>query len=237
MVDYAHELGPKRSSRVLEQAMRMSSAVWAETIDESQPRSIAGRVAEVDDEVLIVQVDPEQGDVGDLLAGRYYQLVMNVGENRYLAVCDLVDAESRQEAMKLVFSRPHSLQVMQRRSFARTVPNHALSVRISWQQRNEETDAPALGQICDLSISGMSVRMPDAFDSVLFVGDTVDLRFRLDANDPEFTIEAVIRHKELLRDRGDLLLGIEFVGGDENDAFRCKLSAALAAQTGMKKGS
>jgi c-di-GMP-binding flagellar brake protein YcgR len=237
MTGYAYDLGIRQSARVLEHAMRVQATVWAESIGQSEIRSFSGQISAVDKETVWVKISVKSPDLGDLVPGQYYQLVICLDENRYLTVCDLLESQGGEEGPVLVFSRPKSLQVMQRRRFARCSPGHAYPVQISWETTDEEVRTPVLGQIHDLSLHGLSVRVPDAMDSHLYIGDTVYVRFTLTVREPEYFTAAVICHKELQQESSELTVGLQFVQDRENEAFHTRLRSALIREGSLKKGT
>jgi len=236
MVGYAYELGTRQSARVLEQSARAHATVWAEIIDQSQPRAISGQIAHVNPEVLVLDVCSDRTDLCDMLPGQYFQLVINLGENRYMTVCDLLEVQPGEEGPRMILTRPQNLQIMQRRRFARRAPDKSYPVYISWEDRHDGVNTPVLGQICDLSVHGMSIRLPGKVDNLVFIGDTIYARFTLGVRDPEYFTEAVVCHKDVGPDKSNLLIGVQFIDSGEDDTFQSRLQSALMQDSRLEKG-
>ncbi len=232
MVGYAYDLGPRQTSRVIEQAVRSRANIWAETIEQAQPRGLSGCMVSCNAEVVSIQLNSTGLDAFTPIVGQYYQLLISVGDTRYLTVSDLLENQKQTDCYILIFSRPKNLQVMQRRKYHRHVPGQAFPVYISWQETEEQdkekvNHTPALGQIRDLSLHGMSVRVPDHLDNHLFIGDVVYLRFSLNVREPEYFTSATICHKEFFKDASEMIIGLQFVGIEQNSDFQARLRTAL----------
>lgn len=235
MAGYAYDLGPRQSDRIIEQSVQQRASVWAETIDQSQPRALSGFLLSCNPEILTLQVNTTGLDTYTPVAGQYYQLLITLDETRYLAVSDLLEVQKRVEGILLLFSRPKDLQVMQRRRFHRYIPGQAFSVHVSWQENpalegEKKAATPALGQIKDLSFCGMSLRMPSHLNDHLFIGDMVYLRFSLNVREPEFFTAATVCHKELRKEPAELIMGLQFVPAEQSPQFQSRLQAALTQE-------
>jgi hypothetical protein len=233
MAGYAYDLGPRQSDRIIEQSAQQHASIWAETIEQCQPRAFSGCLLACNSEIITLQLSSPSLDTYVPVTGQYYQILITLGDTRYLTVSDLLEVQKRLEGLVLVFSRPRSLQVMQRRKFHRHVPGKAFPVYISWQDNpavsgsEKANHTPALGQIKDLSIHGMSIRAPNHLNDHLFIGDTVYLRFSLSVREPEYFSSATICHKELGKNPPELIIGLQFIGPEQNPDFQSRLQAAL----------
>jgi len=239
MVGYAYDLGSRQADRVIEQAVRSRANVWAETIDQSQPRGISGYLISCNSEVITIQLNSTGLDSFTPITGQYYQILISLSETRYLTVSDLLEIQKKVDCVILVFSRPKNMQVLQRRKFHRHVPGQAFPVYLSWEENEElgkKAQTPALGQIKDLSMHGMCVRVPDHLDNHLFIGDMVYLRFSINVRDQELFTSATICHKEFFKDQAEMVLGLQFVGNEQNDDFHTRLRTALT-QDAFNKNS
>lgn len=216
--------------------MRSHATVWAETIDQSDIQSFSGQMGLVDKEALWIDVSSTQPDLSNLLPGQYYQLIISLDESRYLTVTDLLDVQGTDAGSALVFTRPKGLQVMQRRRFVRCMPGHSHPVHLSWRSVGQDKPTVVLAQISDLSLHGISVRVADAHDSSLFIGDTINVRFTLSVREPEFCTGAIICHKELTKESSELTVGLQFATSDEDDLFQSRLRVALMRDGSLKKG-
>ncbi len=233
MVGYAYDLGPRQSARIIEQSVRQRAAVWAETIEQSRPRAFSGNLFSSTPENLSLQLNLAGQDGFVPVPGQYYQILISLGETRYLTVSDLIETQKLPDGCLLVFTRPKNLQVMQRRHHHRHIPGQAFPVYISWKigdNPEKMTNTPALGQVQNLSLYGMSARLPGNLNDHLFIGDTVYLRFSLNVRDPEYFTTAAICHKELQKDQSELFIGLQFSNSEENGNFTDRLRAALTQE-------
>jgi hypothetical protein len=253
MVGFAYDLGPRQSSRVIEQSVRQKCSVWTETIEQAQPRAFVGFLIAGNSEVITLQLNGPIMDSYAPSTGQYYQLLITMGENRYLTVSDLLEVQPCTEGMMLIFTRPKNLQVMQRRHYHRYIPGQSFPVYISWTKQDHslaedeplEKDAknspppqhsPALGQMRDISQQGISIRVPDTLDHHLFIGDSVTVRFSISVQEPEFCLESMICHKDLTPAHKELILGMEFMKLDENKELMNRLHHTLSHDIITKKG-
>ncbi len=241
MVGYAYDIGPRKSQRILTQAMRQGAMVWAQTIDQIESQSLKGKLRQPEDDngVLWLELD-RPADNLDALIGRYYQLVINLSEARYLTVSDLIDVHHNQDTTILVFNRPENIQVMQRRKFHREVPETSIPVYISWQEtpanKNSGIKTPSVGKIANISRLGMSIKTSAELDRYLFVGDTIHIRFAFNVKEPELFTSAVICHKELITKSEELLLGVQFMQNNQSRDFTERLQQNLSKYKSTNKG-
>ncbi len=242
MVGYAYDIGPRKTKRILTQAMRQGATVWAQTIDPSNAQSLKGNLCESsdDDKVLLLKLGCPT-DKLDTLVGRYYQLVINLSEARYLTVSDLIDIHHEQDETILVFNRPENIQVMQRRKFHRQIPETSIPVYISWQETPANKDSglktPSVGKIANISRMGMSIKTSPELDKYLFVGDTIHIRFAFNVKEPELFTSAVICHKELVPNSEELFLGVQFISNNQSRDFSERLQQNLSKHKSTNKGA
>ncbi|NLX06772.1 MAG: PilZ domain-containing protein [Phycisphaerae bacterium] len=238
MTGYSYELGEKQSSRVLEQAVRVHSPVWAEAIDHTHLQSASGKMLKAEETVVYLKVNSETPEMDHAMPGQYYQLVISLDDQRYLTVSDLVEVQTSTEGPVMVFSRPRSIQVLQRRRYVRSVPSQSYPVYLRSETEDRNQDKPVLGQIRDISVSGMSIRLPGDADSNLFIGDVVQLRFSLSVREPEFVTRAAICHKQMDTEKAELVTGVEFVPESQDPNFQSRLRGMLLQDgTGLKRQS
>jgi c-di-GMP-binding flagellar brake protein YcgR len=237
MVSYSYELGEKQSARVLAQAVRMRSPVWAEAITQATARSVTGFLSHLDSQILQLDIQGDHATAAETLPGQYYQMVINLSDSRYMTVADLLETQEAGSSQTLIFARPASLQVLQRRRLARWMPGKAQPVYISWEGPNGQMTAPSMGQLNDLSLGGLSVRLPDTADGCLFIGERVSVRFSLSTRQAEFATWATVCHKHVDADHSEVILGMQFVPeeGDKGQDFDERLRTALQQQLSVKR--
>lgn len=241
MTGYAYDLGPRQSSRIIEQSIRQHAGVWAEPIEDIQSRTFSGYFITANPDMIAFNLTTLTPDDAMPVIGQYYQLLINLGETRYLAVSDILEAQAQKDGLMLIFTRPKCLQVMQRRHFHRHSPSQAFPVYLSWQEiaienEKDQITTPVLGQINDISMGGMSLRLPQNLDNHLFIGDTVYARFSLNVRDPEYLTSANVCHKEINRERTELVIGLQFLDNEENGDFQTRLRNSLMQTIVSKKG-
>ena len=119
-------------------------------------------MVELDSDIIVLAISSEQPELNHALPGAYHQLVVSIGEERYLAVCDLLEVQNRREGPVMILIRPSLLHVMQRRRCARWVPGKIYPVHVSWQDSEGQATPSEPGQLQDLSFHGMAIRMADS---------------------------------------------------------------------------
>ncbi len=242
MVGYAYDIGPRKSQRILAQAIRQGAMVWAQTIDQTNSQAVKGRLceAENDSDAIWIELDVPVYNL-ETMIGRYYQLIINLTEARYLTVSDLIDIHQSSDKTIFIFTRPENIQVMQRRRFRREVPESSIPVYISWQEtsanHNSEIKTPAVGKIANISRLGMSIKTNAELDKYLFVGDTIHIRFAFSVKEPELFTSAVICHKELLTKAEELLMGVQFMQNNQSRDFTERLQQNLSKYKSTNKGA
>jgi len=244
MAGYAYELGQHKSSRLIEQASRLKAIVWAETLEQSQPRSFSGILVKTDKETIHLQMNQPAIEGKSPVVGQYYQLIISIHESRYLAVCDLKEVQTEDRTILLIFSRPVTLQVMQRRHFHRIIPSQSIPAYISWQAtedgpgevKQDDVKTPVLGQVRNLSQYGMSIQVPSNLDMHLFIGDTVYVRFSMNVREPEYFTSATVCYKELNTEKSELIIGLQFSDMEENGEFHTRLRDVINQNIDTKRG-
>lgn len=237
MVSYSYELGEKQSARVLAQAVRMRSPVWAEAITQTTSRSLTGFLSHLDSQILQFDVQGDRATREETLPGQYYQMVINLSDSRYMTVADLIEVQESSSSQTLIFARPISLQVLQRRRLARWTPGKAQPVYMSWEGPDGQMTAPSMGQLSDLSLGGLSVRLPDTVDGCLFIGERVSVRFSLSTRQAEFATWATVCHKHVDVDHNEVIVGMQFIPeeGEKGHDFEDRLRTALQQQLSVKR--
>jgi hypothetical protein len=214
MTGYAYDLAQHKSSRIIEQAARLKAIIWAETLEQPQPRSFSGILVKTDTETLHLQLNQPTLDGTTPMVGQYYQLIISMNDTRYLTVCDLREIQTENSNTFLIFSRPQSLQIMQRRHFHRLTPSQSFPAYVSWQEPEGECEETKKDNI-----------------------KTVYVRFSLNVRDPEFFTSASICYKELHMEKSELIIGLQFTNTEENGEFQTRLREALNQNIDMKKGN
>ena len=241
MAGYAYDMGPRQSSRIIEQSIRQHACIWAEPIEDVQAQTVSGYFITANPDMIAFNLTTSTPDELMPVIGQYYQLLIHLGDMRYLAVADILDVQPQNDGLMLIFTRPKTIQVMQRRRYHRHIPSQSFPVYLSWQEIADETEneiitTPVLGQINDISIDGMGIKLPENLNNHLFIGDTVYVRFSLNVRDPEYLTSAGVSHKELRRERSELLIGLQFLDTEENGEFRTRLRNSFMQTIVTKKG-
>jgi len=238
MNSYAFDLTNRQSSRVLEQAARARSQVYLEPADAAEGVTLSGWLIEATSEVLVIHLAPEHSSDRKPICGQYYQAIISVHQNRYLASTSIVELEARQEGPVLIVSRPSTVQVLQRRKYERMRLGQSVPICLAWKDPDGGMHStPAMGQIQDIHLEGMGMKLPLEVEPHLFIGEIVHVRFSLNARQPDFDVAATICHKHIDAKRAQVIVGLQFELDASSQArqFQKRLGEALNAAVSQNK--
>lgn len=234
MVQYAYLISTKQSNRIILQAAKMHVNCWVEPICSEGPAllGMCTTIEDANDKTITLSSEQIPSEF-HLVPTQYYQLIFSVADERYLAISDLQNHRKKDDSEKtyLIFTRPNTLQVMQRRRYHRIKPSVAIPVYISWKDQEELGESyksPAFGQIIELSTHGMSIKTAQSLDNHIFIGDTIYIRFNLHPHEPTYFTPATICHKQLDEFKSELTVGVQFILSDKNTDFLKRLAEAIS---------
>ncbi len=230
MVNYAYDISPKQSARVIGHSVKLKSTIWVEPIEPTQfKKGLSTQIVSSDNTTITLLILRPDTEI-TFKSGEYYHLIFSLGEERYLGVSDFQLSKEEGDKKYLIFTRPKTLQVMQRRKYRRVKPAVSIPVYISWEQNEQSTahKTPAFGQVIEISTHGMSMKTSQTIDNYVFIGDTIYIRFNLSVHEPTYFTPATICHKRLNKEKSELILGLQFILSEENTDFLKRLSNALS---------
>jgi len=245
-MDFAIDLNPRQSARILEQAMRHRAEVILEPRVWPEDRTIPCRLEPPPDGndphlryhplILIPALtesaanEGEQTSVHSLspkenmpdwqeLVGTYCDASINLSEHRYLFEADVIWVEYVSEpsaGCRIYVSCPQCLQVAQRRRYRRITLAQSTQVELHWG----DTEKPAfrsLGWLCNLSADGLACRTDRRTADDVWIGDRVEVCFTLGSSDPQrFQIDAVLCNKTPAGTTDKFILGLQFLTDEEH---------------------
>jgi len=247
---YAIDLSSRQSARTLEQAVRHHAQVVVSPRILPKNTSITCQLEAIDSTkiansirrclVLIPEVeeqnesDSEKVDFSESesenvknedyfsLIGTYCDVVIELGENRYLFSADVVGVQlptSPHGKTRIALSYPDTIQIAQRRRYRRFQPARSTQVELRWINQ-EKIQNSGIGWLCNVSENGLSCRTELRVADQLGIGERVKIEFALSMGDEQFTLDAVLCSKSPAGTRGKMLLGLQFVYDPENETLR-----------------
>lgn len=242
-MSYAIDLNPRQSARTLEQAIRtraqaaIEPRIWGvghhlqcrlephgNPLDldlvpvvtlavlarcDAASAAPAGRV-EADRPLSI-------DDIRELV-GTYVDVVLHLGEQRYMFSTDVIrvlPAAIAGEPPCLHASRPALLQVAQRRRFRRIKLSHSAQVDLRWIR--DGMNMGGVGWLFNISGAGMACRTEERVAETLWIGEEVQMEFTLAPGDTErFRLKGTLCNKTPTGSLGKVILGVQFVADDAN---------------------
>ncbi|HPD30435.1 MAG TPA: hypothetical protein PLL20_10595 [Phycisphaerae bacterium] len=257
---YAIELSARQSSRTLEQAVRHHAEIliYPRLFEDGDP--IVSRLVSIETPIgwqsrrpcLVLETfsagpvnrndtaDKGESEAAglDSLVGTYCDVMLQLGENRYLFSSDVVavqGASGTGARPRIYLARPETVQVAQRRRSWRFRPAQSSRVEMTWINA-EKSKTEGIGWLCNVSAEGLACRTEMAVAEQLGIGEQVCLSFALTPGDPErFVIDAVLCNKTPAGTEGTMILGLQFLVGQGHqasaaaaEALRRKLLARYA---------
>lgn len=257
---YAIDLSARQSSRTLEQAVRHHAEIliYPRIIADGDP--IVSRLVSIETPIgwqsrrpcLVLEtfnglnIQPnctaDKGDSEattlDSLVGTYCDVMLQLGENRYLFCSDVVAVQGPSGSgarPRMYLARPESMQVAQRRRSWRFRPAQSSRVELTWINA-EKSKTEGIGWLCNVSAEGLACRCEMAVAEQLGIGEQITLSFALTPGDPErFVLDSVLCNKTPAGTEGTMILGLQFLLGQGHqasaaaaEALRRKLLARYA---------
>ena len=135
----------------------------------------------------------------------------------------IVDIAEQGVPQRVVLAVPEAIQVANRRRFARHTPLEPVPVRFSVPA----AQPPFVAILSNIGANGLGCRVVSGdLDSVVFIGDEVQLEFALPWSNEVYTLPGVVCAKTPCREEGHVLVGFEFAPSG-HEATLDRLRAAL----------
>ncbi|HON68714.1 MAG TPA: PilZ domain-containing protein [Phycisphaerae bacterium] len=272
-MSYAIDLNPRQSTRTLEQAIRqqvpvlIEPRVWGECCYLHGRLEPHGNPVDLDlaSVVTVAALSREDAagqhtslkstagpsptatpvtvdDVRELV-GTYVDVVVHLGEQRYLFSTDVIrvlPAVTPGNQPRMHVSRPPILQVAQRRRYRRIKLSHSAQVDLRWQRDGQQMGG--VGWLFNVSGDGMACRTEERIAESLWIGDELEVEFTLAPGDAErFRLKCVLCNKTPTGSLGKVILGLQFQVADPesnktSQLLRQRLVERAAQLAGTQKG-
>jgi hypothetical protein len=203
----ALDLTARQAARVLTQAVRTHARL------EIDPRSLfldpplGGTLESSDAAHLVVALtDGHERVTLATLVGAMCDVRTILSRQLYLFSTAILEANDG-AAKRLRLAIPQSIQVANRRQFARRSPTEPVPVRLTVPGAAQ----PLVGQLTNISRNGLGCRGGrQELDGVLLIGDEIHTEFVLPWATQVFALPATVCTKTVCHDRSNLLVGLEF---------------------------
>ncbi len=166
---------------------------------------------------------------GDLLQVDLHQVARDVSLSQLIgAMCDvrtilagqlclfstvIVDASDAAVPHRLLLAVPETVQVANRRRYARKTPADPVPVRL----RVAGQDQPFVLSLANIGPNGTACRARRAeLDDALFIGDVVELEFALPWSSEIYRLPASVCGKMACADPEQMVVGLEFTCADHD---------------------
>lgn len=222
------DLTARQAARVLSQAVHTHAKLEIEPRPESCSALLWGGVVGREQDLL--QVDLYE-------SGRTVAIAALIG-----AMCDvrtilsgqlcifttfIADANPNVVPPRILLAMPETIQVANRRRFARKTTTEPVPVHVSIPG----LQSPVVAVLANIGPNGIGCRIVDPGpDDPLFIGDELEVEFVLPWSDEVFTLSACVCAKTPRKEEGHLVVGLEFVPRDKQ-AVLDRLRTALSEQT------
>jgi hypothetical protein len=155
------------------------------------------------------------------LLGVYCDASLLLGEHRYFFSTDVVGVETDAQPdgnTFLTLSRPEQIQVAQRRRYRRINLAHSTQVSLQWKGEQDEANY-GIGWLCNISQDGLACRTESPTADRLCIGEPLHVEFNLGGGEEmHYTIKAMLCSKTPAGSQGKIILGMQFLANEENDA-------------------
>ncbi len=221
------DLNSRQTARVLAEAVHIRAMLEIEPRPDAFSDLLWGTLSGRGQDGLYVELHERGPDI-DLagLVGAMCDVRMILARQLYLFATFVVDSVPQTAPQRLVIEVPQTIQVANRRRFARQAPLEPVPVRIT---------VPAVantfvGILANINPTGLACRLSGReLDEVLFIGDQAQLEFALPWSAELYTLPAVACTKSRSRQEEELMVGFEFAGTADEASLK-KLRQSLRDQ-------
>jgi hypothetical protein len=222
------DLTARQAHRVLGQALRSRAKLEIEPRPESWNTLLWGALASRDKDLLTVNL--HEGALPAplrTLVGAMCDVRSILSAQLCLFSTHIVDVADETVPRQLMLAIPETIQVANRRRFARKAPIEPVPVRFS----APGGPSPLVAILSNIGPTGLACRVVNAeHEDLLLIGDNFELEFGLPWSNEVYSLLATVCNKSRCREEGHLLVGFEFVAQDHEVAL-LRLRAALSDET------
>jgi hypothetical protein len=226
-MQFAIDLTPRQTARVLEQALRAGAELQIEPRNLPAGQVMRGKLLGRELDLLAVQlVEDGQRPPLHALIGAFCEVRTQLSGELYLFSSCVLDVVAHPTARRALITAPNTIQVANRRRFERTNAAVASQVRI-WIGTQK---VPAVGLLANVCADGLACSLADTtLDAALALGESVRVRFELAGFDEWFELPAVLCNKEVSRNQQQLSLGLGFNASPDDPAAQAALMRVRTA--------
>jgi hypothetical protein len=221
------DLTARQAARVLAQAVRVRAKLEIEPRPESCRSLIWGTIdGRQDDLVQVVlhYAGQELASVGLVGAMCDVRTIVS-GQLCMFSTC-VMDVINEAVPRRLTLAVPQTIQVANRRRFARRCPTEPVPVRICVAG----SGPPFVAVLSNIGPNGIGCRVASRdLDELLLIGDETKVEFVLPWSSDVYVLSAVTCSKSAERDEQCMAVGFEFVG-TKDDAMLQRLRNALNSE-------
>jgi hypothetical protein len=222
------DLSARQAQRVLGQALRTHVKLEIEPRPESHDTLLWGTLSGRENDVLTINLH-DTGHSAPLrtLMGAMCDVRMILSSQLCLFSTFILDIVDDTVPQRLALAIPETIQIANRRRFARKAPIEPVPVRFS---ASGMPSAP-VAILANIGPTGLACRVVDPeLQDRLCIGDEVELEFVLPWSNEVYALPAAVCNKNRCREEGHLMVGFEFVA-QANEVALLRLRAALRDET------
>jgi hypothetical protein len=204
-MQYTIPIGRDTSRRIIDAAIAARAPVVIKPTGRIVA-SLRGSLIDGNDYTISIALVRTPPNGLDVLVGRYCD-VWTMAAERYLFNSNVLDGPSSQDESRLVFQRPQTLLVVQRRRFwrARLAPSSHVDIVRSQDGRHQTTTA----RLMNVSGEGIACKLSGGSGRMLKLEDRVEIAFHLPACPTQFEFSAVVRNR-VPSSEGGYIVGLQF---------------------------
>ncbi len=207
-MNYAIELKPSQSRRVLEYAYRAQLEVRLLPKPWTAPNPIACRIVDRDDDSITLQTRPPATADFRSLLNIYCQVELDLDDGQYFFDSNIVGVRQEGEHLNLSVAWPETILVQQRRRSNRLPLARSSTVQLS--HRDGERLDTISGRLYNLSEDGMAFQVLKADADAIELGQTWCACFEVPEQDHCYKFEGTICRTLPSSSADAVILGMQF---------------------------
>jgi hypothetical protein len=203
------DLTARQAARVLSQAVRTRAKLEIEPRPEAYGMLLWGSFAAREPDLLLVELYEGTRELPlNSLIGAMCEVRTILSGQLCLFSTFVVDAADSTVPQRITLALPQTIQVANRRRFARKTATEPIPLRLSIPG----SQTPFVAMLSNISPSGVGCRVVSRdLDEILFIGDQVTLEFVLPWSNDVYTLPASVCSKSPAGPAGQLTVGFEFI--------------------------
>ncbi len=207
-MNYAIELKPSQSRRILECACKAQPEVRLLPKPWTTPNPIACRIIDSDDDGITLQAGPPADNDFRNLLNIYCQIELDLEDGQYFFDSNIVAVRQQDEHLHLSVAWPETILVQQRRRSNRKSLARSSTVQLS-HHNGEHLDTIS-GQLYNLSEDGMAFQVLKADADAIELGQTWCACFEVPEQGYCYKFEGIIRRTLPSSSADAVILGMQF---------------------------